>query len=184
MHDGRHGHTSKVREPVLHWLESRCSQAPQTPSSAIQKDLQERFGLVVSITHLNRLRAPRGLAYWHTERFLTQVAEVGGAEALTDAFGQWTAQLWQSGVETKQEGSPCFYIDGHRKPVYTDKLIPRGLIGCSGKILGCRALVLLHDEQGHPRLAITARGDQHLTIGLPQVLLRYEQATSGSRMHE
>lgn len=62
-----------------------------------------------------------------------------------------------------------------RLPVYTDKLIPRGLIGCSGKILGCRALVLLHDEQGHPRLAITARGDQHLTIGLPQVLLRYEQ---------
>ncbi len=118
---------------------------------------------------------PRAYGYWHTERFLTQVAEVGGAEALTDAFGQWTAQLWQSGVETKQEGSPCFYIDGHRKPVYTDKLIPRGLIGCSGKILGCRALVLLHDEQGHPRLAITARGDQHLTIGLPQVLLRYEQ---------
>jgi transposase len=62
LHDGRHGHTSKVREPVLHWLESRCSQAPQTPSSVIQKALQERFGLVVSITHLNRLRAARGLA--------------------------------------------------------------------------------------------------------------------------
>jgi transposase len=62
LHDGRHGHTSKVREPILHWLESRCSQAPKTPSSVIQKDLQERFGLVVSITHLNRLRAPRGLA--------------------------------------------------------------------------------------------------------------------------
>jgi transposase len=62
LHDGRHGHTSKVCEPVLHWLESRCSQAPKTPSSVIQKDLQERFGLVVSITHLNRLRASRGLA--------------------------------------------------------------------------------------------------------------------------
>jgi transposase len=62
LHDGRHGHTSKVCEPVLHWLEFRCSQAPKTPSSVIQKDLQERFGLVVSITHLNRLRASRGLA--------------------------------------------------------------------------------------------------------------------------
>src|SRR5205807_10400169 len=40
----------------------------------------------------------------------------------------------------------------------------------------CRALVLLHDEQGHPRLATTSRGDQHLTVGLPQVLARYEQA--------
>jgi hypothetical protein len=39
------------------------------------------------------------------------------------------------------------------------------------------ALVLLHDEQGHPRLATTHRGDQHLTVGLPAILARYEQAT-------
>jgi hypothetical protein len=69
----------------------------------------------------------------------------------------------------------CYYVDGHRKPVYADKLIPRGLIGCSGKILGCRALVLLHDDQGHPRLALTHRGDQHLTMGLPQILARSQE---------
>ncbi len=62
LHDGRHGHTYKAREPVLQWLESTCGQAPQTKSSSVQKELQERFGLVVSITHLNRLRAARGLA--------------------------------------------------------------------------------------------------------------------------
>ncbi len=61
LQDGRRGHASKVREPVLQWLASRCCQAPQTPSSAVQKELQEHFGLVVSITHLNRLRAARGL---------------------------------------------------------------------------------------------------------------------------
>ncbi len=43
-----------------------------------------------------------------------------------------------------------FYVDGHRKPVYADALIPRGLIGRTGKILGCRALVVLHDQEGHP----------------------------------
>ncbi len=43
-----------------------------------------------------------------------------------------------------------------RLPVYADSLILRGLIGNSGKILGCRALVLLHDEQGHPWLATTS----------------------------
>ena len=84
--------------------------------------------------------------------------------------GAWSAALWQSGAE--QEVAGCFYVDGHRKPVYADKLIPRGLIGCSGKILGCRALVLLHDDQGHPRLAMTHREDQHLTMGLPQILAR------------
>src|SRR5712692_7837372 len=114
----------------------------------------------------------KAYGYWHTERFLTHVAKAGGTEELTNALGKWTAALWQEARE--QEAACRIYIDGHRKPVYADKLIPRGLIGCSGKILGCRALVLLHDEQGHPRLATTHRGDQHLTIALPQILARYQ----------
>jgi hypothetical protein len=69
------------------------------------------------------------------------------------------------------------YVDGHRKAVYTQTLIPRGLIGKSGKILGCRTLVLLHDDQGHPLLATTHRGDWHLTTGIPVVLTCYEHAT-------
>jgi hypothetical protein len=46
-----------------------------------------------------------------------------------------------------------------------------------GKILGCRELVVLHDADGHPLLATTHRGDYHLTIGLPEMLHDYEQAT-------
>lgn len=119
-------------------------------------------------------RRQRAYGYWHTERFLTQVASASGAEVLTNALGKWTAQLWHSATEGSAEVCPRFYVDGHRKPVYTDKLIPRGLIGRSGKILGCRALTLLHDERGHPLLATTDRGDQHLTVGLPRILTRYE----------
>jgi hypothetical protein len=119
----------------------------------------------------------RAYGYWHTERFLSQLAKAKGSEALTTALGSWTAHLWEEGLQEASEVTvPCFYIDGHGKPVYTDCLIPRGLIGCTGKILGGRALALLHDEQGHPRLATTSRGDQHLTAGLPQVLARYAQA--------
>jgi hypothetical protein len=116
----------------------------------------------------------RAYGYCHTERFLSQLARAKGSEALTTALGSWTTRLWQAGDES--ETPPCFYVDGHRKPVYAGCLIPRGLIGRSGKILGGRALTLLHDEQGHPLLATTSRGDQHLTVGLPQVLARYEQA--------
>ncbi len=115
----------------------------------------------------------RAHGYFHVERFLAHLAKSGGAERFTEVLGTWTARLWQNTAEE----TACFYIDGHRKPVYTTHLIPRGLIGRCGKILGCRALVLLHDEQGHPRLATTARGDEHLTSGLPQILQRYEQAT-------
>jgi hypothetical protein len=38
-------------------------------------------------------------------------------------------------------------------------------------------LVVLHDADGHPLLATTHRGDYHLTIGLPEMLHSYEQAT-------
>jgi hypothetical protein len=116
----------------------------------------------------------RAYGYCHTERFLSQFAKANGSEALTTALGSWTAHLWHFCHESQEP--PCFYIDGHRKPVHADCLIPRGLIGRSGKILGGRALTLLHDEQGHPHLATTSRADQHLTVGLPQVLARYEQA--------
>ena len=113
----------------------------------------------------------RAYGYFHMERVLTTIAKAGGADSLTTALGKWTASLWSS---PSPVSSPCFYIDGHRKPVYADKLIPRGLIGNTGKVLGARTLVLLHDEQGHPLLVTTHRGDQHLMVGMPAILARYE----------
>jgi hypothetical protein len=114
--------------------------------------------------------------YRHVERFLAEVAASRGAESLTEALACWTSRLWLSPA-MPSEAAPVFaYIDGHRKPVYTDGRIPRGLIGRTGAIEGCRALVLLHDAQGHPLLATTHRGDQHLTVGLPQIVARYAQA--------
>jgi hypothetical protein len=118
----------------------------------------------------------RAYGYRYTEAFLSQVAHTGGAESLTDALARWTTDLWRARVEGDDERrSFTCYIDGHRKPVYSDVLIPRGLIGRLGVVLGCRALVLLHDDQGHPLLATTHRGDQHLTAGLPAIIARYEQ---------
>jgi hypothetical protein len=114
--------------------------------------------------------------YRHTERFLAELATVGADISLTEALARWTASLW--GLEGQERETPraVFYIDGHRKPVYADALIPRGLIGRTGKVLGCRALVVLHDQESHPLLVTTYRGDKHLTVGLPAILTHYEQA--------
>jgi hypothetical protein len=117
----------------------------------------------------------RAYGYYHTERLLSQMAQANQAETLTDALARWTAQLWNLPAQEPLAQSAAFYIDGHRKPVYADVLIPRGLVGRLSVVLGCRALVLLHDEHGHPLLATTHRGDQHLTIGLPSIVTRYEQ---------
>lgn len=106
----------------------------------------------------------RAYGYRTVERFLSQVAQAGGAESFTDALARWTARLWKPAAEEHQPISPPYYVDGHRKPVFSDCLLPRGVIGRTGKILGCRTLLLLHDEQGHPLLATTHRGDLHLTV--------------------
>jgi hypothetical protein len=106
--------------------------------------------------------------YVHTERFLSQVAQVNGDYPLTVAVVSWTQQLWGNQAP--------YYVDIHRKPVYSDRRLPRGLIGRTGKVLGCRAVGLIHDRQGHPLLAATARGDTHLTGYLPELVEAYHQA--------
>jgi hypothetical protein len=115
---------------------------------------------------------PQPYSYRHVERFLRILAIANADEAFTATLARWTSALWQVKASSQEATSPHVYVDGHRKAVYTQTLIPRGLIGNSGKILGCRALVLLHDDQGHPLLATTHRGDLHLTDGIPSVLTR------------
>ncbi len=128
---------------------------------------------------------PRAYSQRYAERFLARLAHAGAAERLTEVVAKWTWELWQAvQPEARQPSAPVvFYVDGHRKAVYSDVLVPRGPVGkLDGKILGCRELVVLHDAQAHPLLATTHRGDQHLTIGVPQMLNRYEQATGQTQV--
>ncbi len=61
LHDERHGHIAKMHKPIREWLEARCRKEPSLPSSSLQKELKAHFGVLVSITHLNRIRAAHGL---------------------------------------------------------------------------------------------------------------------------
>lgn len=62
LHDGRHGHASKLRDPICQWLEAYCRANPACTSRTVQTALYERFGVWVSITHLNRVRAALGVS--------------------------------------------------------------------------------------------------------------------------
>jgi hypothetical protein len=104
-----------------------------------------------------------------------RLARANQAEPLTNARAAWTTQLWHPPEQQPLGHSTAYYIDGHRKPVYTEGLIPRGLVGRLRTVLGCRALLLLHDEEGHPLLATTHCGDLHLTVGLPSIVARDAQ---------
>jgi transposase len=59
--DGRHGHPYILRGEVLAFVVERCQTNPCISSSTMQRALQERFALAVSVSQLNRVRASLGL---------------------------------------------------------------------------------------------------------------------------
>jgi transposase len=62
LSDGRHGHPSKLRGEVYAWLQESCQVDPGCSSRTVQTALYERFGVWVSIAHLNRVRATLGVS--------------------------------------------------------------------------------------------------------------------------
>jgi len=62
LDDGRHGHPIKLRGEVRDWLVTFCRESSHAPSHLVQAALQERFGLLVSSSQLNRFRAAHGLS--------------------------------------------------------------------------------------------------------------------------
>jgi transposase len=60
--DGRHGHPVKLRGEVLAFVVEHCQINPCVSSPTVQRALQERFTLAVSVSQLNRVRASLGLS--------------------------------------------------------------------------------------------------------------------------
>jgi transposase len=60
--DDRHGHPSKLTQPVQTWLSEFCATNPQIASSRIQTELKTEFGTAVSISQINRVRAKLGVS--------------------------------------------------------------------------------------------------------------------------
>lgn len=60
--DGRHGHPHKVTAPVREWLVEYCQGVPGSPSRVVQAEIEERFGVAVSISQINRTRKALGIS--------------------------------------------------------------------------------------------------------------------------
>jgi hypothetical protein len=73
----------------------------------------------------------RAYSQRYAGRFLARLAHAGAAESLTKGVAKWTWQLWQTGQPSAEQPTPppIFSIDGHRKAVYSDVLVPRGKVG-------------------------------------------------------
>jgi transposase len=60
--DGRHGHPIKLRGEVRAFLIEVCQATPSPSGPVLQQVIQERFGLSISVSQLNRVRASLGLS--------------------------------------------------------------------------------------------------------------------------
>lgn len=102
LQDGRQGHPAKLREPVLQWLKDYCHAAPGTPSHIVQQALQNRFGVVVSISHLNATRAALGLGSRATPLW----KKTGGEPRQRITVADWSRRpLTASGCSSNQFAS-------------------------------------------------------------------------------
>jgi transposase len=61
LDDQRHGHPTKIRQPVRDWLAAFCRASPASTGQTVQAALLEQFGLQISISQINRLRAALGV---------------------------------------------------------------------------------------------------------------------------
>ncbi len=62
LEERRHGHPHKVTPPVREWLIGRCRGTPNLPGRVLRNEIEERFGVGISITHINRVRAELGVS--------------------------------------------------------------------------------------------------------------------------
>ncbi len=62
LQDGRHGHPHKLTERVREWLVEYCRGAPKTPSHVVQTEVEQQFGITVSVSQVNRGRAVLGVS--------------------------------------------------------------------------------------------------------------------------
>ncbi len=63
--DDRHGHPYKLTKPVQAWISEFCTENPQVASSRVQAELKATFGVVVSVSQINRVRAKLGVSnHW------------------------------------------------------------------------------------------------------------------------
>ena len=62
LREGRRGVVWKVTDEIRAWLVECCEEAPWLSARQLQAQLQETFGVVVSLSHINQIRIDEGVS--------------------------------------------------------------------------------------------------------------------------
>ena len=61
--DGRHGHASKLRDPLPAWIVAYCQTQPHAPSHQLHGAILAEFDRTISVRHLSRVRTALGVPW-------------------------------------------------------------------------------------------------------------------------
>jgi hypothetical protein len=122
------------------------------------------------------------------EHFVLSCVRAGWVESLTADAARWATQLWGADSVPRAETdrvldeSRYLYWDWHVKTVYSGYHLPRTKHGTSGRIVGARKQLMLHDQAGHLLFQRTYRGDTHLIEGMKTGGAYYEGLAESHRL--
>ena len=117
-----------------------------------------------------------GLPYkYHTmDNFLREIPQLDIDKALSRDLARRYIEIFHLTFETEEEQT--FYIDCHKKVLWTKKNVPKGLHITRNKILKCLDVYFIHDCNGMPILPWSRPGDSHLVNELLPIVQELEKA--------
>ena len=117
-----------------------------------------------------------GLPYrYHTiDNFLRELSRLDIDKQLSRDLARTYLEIFHLNIETREEQT--FYIDCHKKVLWTKKNVPKGLHATRNKILKCLDVYFIHDCNGIPILPWTRPGDSHLVNELLPIVQELEKA--------
>ena len=62
LYERRRGVVWKVSDEIRAWIVECCEETPSLSAKQLQAQLQETFGVVVSISHINQIRINEGVS--------------------------------------------------------------------------------------------------------------------------
>lgn len=117
-----------------------------------------------------------GLPYkYHTlDNFLRELPRLDIDKILSRDLARAYIEVFNLNFETKEEQT--FYIDCHKKVLWTKKNVPKGLHATRNKILKCLDVYFIHDCNGMPILPWTRPGDSHLVNEIMPIIEELEKS--------
>lgn len=176
-------HADGVEDPGLERMQITRAK-PRTLEKKVESlILMPAFGMQ-RLWHFHTVYPRRGMGYitgsretyrYHTmDNFLRELPRLDLHEELTGRLARCYVEAFALEFETLDEQT--FYLDCHKKVVWTKKNIPKAKHITRNRILKCLDVYFIHDHKGRPLLPMTRPGDSNFLDEMFELISVLEEA--------